>query len=127
MTKAPADGGGGLRRAQSPDTGFFEALGDLFFPDEDRPPTPKACRAAAISSPSTASQATVRDALDILDDEGAIDLDEREARWRAEGWGGYRGSDLRFGRGRPPRRSAGGATVPLRSDRNRSPGARPFR
>lgn len=28
-------------------------------------------------------------ALDILDDEGTVDLNEREASWRSEGWGGY--------------------------------------
>ncbi len=28
-------------------------------------------------------------ALDVLDDEGTVDLNEGEASWRAEGWGGY--------------------------------------
>ena len=31
-------------------------------------------------------------ALDILDDEGAVDVDERAASWRSEGWAGYQGS-----------------------------------
>ena len=30
--------------------------------------------------------------LDILDDEGTVDLAEREESWRSEGWGGYEGS-----------------------------------
>ena len=27
--------------------------------------------------------------LDILDDEGTVDMDAREESWRAEGWAGY--------------------------------------
>ena len=33
-------------------------------------------------------------AVDILDDEGTVDMDERETSWRSEGWSGqYAGSD----------------------------------
>ena len=31
-------------------------------------------------------------ALDILDDEGSVNLDERAESWRSEGWGGYEAS-----------------------------------
>jgi len=35
---------------------------------------------------------------DILDDEGTVDLDERESSWRQEGWGGrYAGADASAG------------------------------
>jgi len=36
-------------------------------------------------------------ALDILDDEGTIDLDERAASWRSQGWTGYTGAVYRPG------------------------------
>jgi uncharacterized protein (TIGR02271 family) len=35
-------------------------------------------------------------ALDILDDEGAIDIDERAESWRSEGWTGYSPSDSSY-------------------------------
>jgi hypothetical protein len=30
--------------------------------------------------------------VDILDDEGSIDLDARESEWRSSGWSGYQGA-----------------------------------
>ena len=30
--------------------------------------------------------------VDILDDEGSVDLDTRESEWQSSGWSGYRGS-----------------------------------
>ena len=35
--------------------------------------------------------------LDILDDEGTIDIDERADSWRAEGWSGVSTEDVRSG------------------------------
>src|SRR5918998_6924736 len=36
-----------------------------------------------------ASDAEVDRIVDILDDEGTVDLDERQSSWRSEGWAGY--------------------------------------
>jgi hypothetical protein len=47
-------------------------------------------------------------AADILDDEGTIDMDERSASWRSEGWSGRYGDDTTTGTGL----SQTGTTVP---------------
>lgn len=66
--------------------GFFEALGDFFMPDEDRYSYAEGLRRGGylLSVPTTGEN---RDRiLDILDDEGTIDMDAREESWRSEGW-----------------------------------------
>lgn len=68
--------------------GFFESLGDLFMPDEDRHTYAEGLRRGGylVSVPTTYEN---RDTiLDILDDEGTVDMDQREASWRSEGWSG---------------------------------------
>ncbi|KQT73284.1 hypothetical protein ASG54_17050 [Aureimonas sp. Leaf460] len=68
--------------------GFFEKLGDLFLPSEDR-----GTYAEGLSRGGTLLSLPVLPGdrsrvLDLLDDAGTVDLDEREDSWRAEGWGG---------------------------------------
>ncbi len=70
--------------------GFFAALSDFFFPEEDRYSYAEGLSRGGylvVVDNLAASQHEV--ALDILDDEGSIDLDEREESWRSEGWSGY--------------------------------------
>ena len=53
--------------------------------------------------------------LDILDDEGTVDLNEREATWRAEGWGGHEANPYGSGDiavGNTARLSADGPRTP---------------
>ncbi|WP_244498036.1 YsnF/AvaK domain-containing protein [Aureimonas sp. AU40] len=67
---------------------FFESLGDFFMPDEDRHSYAEGLRRGGylVSVPTTVGN---RDAiLDILDDEGTVDMDKREASWKSEGWSG---------------------------------------
>jgi hypothetical protein len=82
-------------RAAGPDAeredrhkGFWETLGDLFLPHEDR-----GTYAEGLSRGGTLLSVPVRPdersrVVDILDDDGTIDLDERQEVWRSEGWGG---------------------------------------
>lgn len=76
-----------------PDTdhkGFWESLKDFFFPDDDRYAYAEGLRRGGYlvsASNLSADQYTV--AVEILDDEGAIDLEERKAAWSDEGWTGY--------------------------------------
>jgi stress response protein YsnF len=81
--------GGPEARSETQNQGFFEALGDFLFPNEDR-----AAYAEGLSRGGYL--VTVRDlspelqetAMDVLEEAGAVDVDEREAEWRAQGWAG---------------------------------------
>jgi uncharacterized protein (TIGR02271 family) len=73
--------------------GFWEALKDLFLPDEDRSTYAEGLRRGGFLVTVRTTEAQYERALDILDDEGTVDIDERAASWRSEGWTGYSGSD----------------------------------
>lgn len=79
---------GGTRADE--DKGFWDSLGDFFFPDEDRYTYAEGLsRGGYLVTVKGLSAAEYEQVLDILDDEGTVDLDEREASWRSEGWTGY--------------------------------------
>lgn len=70
--------------------GFLAALTDFFMPDEDRYTYAEGLsRGGFLVAVSNLSASQYDEAIDILDDEGSIDLDEREQSWRSEGWSGY--------------------------------------
>jgi hypothetical protein len=72
------------------DKGFWESLGDFFFPEEDRYAYAEGLSRGGYLVTVTGLDSTQYEtALDILDDEGSVNLDEREQSWRSEGWGGY--------------------------------------
>lgn len=84
---------GTTARAEDQDKGFWDSLGDFFFPDEDRYAYAEGLsRGGYLVTVTGLGGAEYETALDILDDEGSVDLDEREASWRSEGWGGYEAS-----------------------------------
>ncbi|RCW77584.1 hypothetical protein [Phyllobacterium bourgognense] len=67
--------------------GFWEALSDFLFPSKDRAAYSEGLRRGGYLVTVTGVSADLADtALDILDDEGSIDIDERAASWRSEGW-----------------------------------------
>jgi uncharacterized protein (TIGR02271 family) len=75
--------------SSSSDKGFWATLEDLFMPDEDKHSYAEGLRRGGyMVTVSHLSEAESEVALDILDDEGAVDLDEREQSWRSEGWAG---------------------------------------
>jgi len=80
------------------DKGFWDKLSDYFFPDEDRYSYAEGLSRGGflvtVTGLSTAEYDTV---LDILDDDGTVNLAEREESWRSEGWGGYEGSPYSTG------------------------------
>jgi len=86
-----ASEGASARRDTQPE-GFWEALKELFMPEEDRYTYAEGLRRGGYLVTVMANDANYDSALDILDDEGTIDLSERESVWRAEGWTGYGGS-----------------------------------
>jgi len=96
LTEGAGEGGSsgmtGSTSASGENKGFFESLGDFFFPDEDRHAYAEGLsRGGYLLTVSGLSADQQETALDILDDEGAVDIDEREQAWRSEGWTGYQG------------------------------------
>ena len=75
----------------SGDRSFWEELKDLFLPAEDRYAYAEGLRrGGAVVSVRTEETGYER-VLEILDREGALDLDKQQASWREEGWTGYPG------------------------------------
>ena len=72
--------------------GFWESLGDWFFPDDDRSTYTEALNRGGIMVTATVDDSLVTKASDILEERGSIDIDERSQTWRTEGWTGYRDS-----------------------------------
>ena len=68
------------------DKGFWASLGDLFMPDDDRASYAEAMHRGAIMVAVSVEQAHVETAESILEQHGTVDLDEREASWKTEGW-----------------------------------------
>jgi len=77
--------------------GFWDSLRDLFLPDDDRHTYAEGLRRGGYLVSVSATDAEYERALDILDDEGTIDIDERADSWRAEGWSGVSTSDALSG------------------------------
>ncbi|MBP1804754.1 DUF2382 domain-containing protein [Rubellimicrobium aerolatum] len=78
--------------------GFWDSLGDFFFPDEDRYTYAEGLTRGSTMVTVTGFDAAHHDTIvDILDDEGSVDLSARETEWRSSGWSGYQGSSYRDG------------------------------
>lgn len=71
------------------DPGFWEALKDIFMPDEDRATYAEGLRRGGYVVTVRTDTAHYEKAIDILDDNGTVDLDQRSDAWRKEGWTGY--------------------------------------
>ena len=75
--------------------GFWESIGDFFFPAEDRDAYFEGVRRGGFLVTVTEVSGELADkALDILDDEGSVDIDERAQSWRSEGWSPTASEDL---------------------------------
>ena len=71
-----------------PGEGFWDSIRDLFIPDEDRDTYAEGLRRGGYLVTVTCGNEWYERALDVLDDEGTIDIDERAESWRSEGWTG---------------------------------------
>ena len=69
--------------------GFWGSLKGAFLPDEDRYSYSEGLSRGGTMLTAAVEEDKVQTALDIMDDHGSIDLDEREASWRQGGWTGY--------------------------------------
>ncbi len=71
--------------------GFLSSLKSLFVPDEDRHAYAEGMRRGGAVVTARVEEAYLDRAMDVLEQHGAVDLDEREAAWRREGWTGGAG------------------------------------
>lgn len=107
------------RPAARPDKGFWESLKDLFLPEEDRSVYAEGLQRGGYLLTVRTTAASYAEVLDILDREGTVDMGEREATWRSQGWQGYQaGAYDRFDQDRAvpaaadlPMTSAAGTTA----------------
>src|SRR5215216_3162731 len=90
--------------------GFWDSLADLFMPDEDRYTYAEGLRRGGYVLSVNVTDAQYDKALDILDDEGTIDIDERAQAWRSEGWTGWDQSKADYRQGTSAISSNRGAT-----------------
>ena len=80
-TTTSASSGGG--------TGFLASLKDMFMPEEDRYGYAEGLQRGGYLISVRADEANYTRVMDILDRDGAVDMDQRESSWRKEGWTGY--------------------------------------
>ncbi len=103
--------GGTTTASSGEDRGFWDSLADFFFPEEDRYSYAEGLsRGGCLVAVSELSASEYETALDILDDEGTVNLDEREQNWRSEGWGGYETSSYAGSAAATGTAAAGAAT-----------------
>ena len=69
--------------------GFFGSLHGTQVPDEDRYAYAEGMRRGNVLLTAQVDEAHVNRAADILEQCGAVNLDEQEAMWRKSGWTGY--------------------------------------
>ncbi|MBY5520284.1 hypothetical protein [Rhizobium leguminosarum] len=80
--EAGAKNAGAMSKDRS---GFFDALADFFFPDEDRAVYAEGLRRGGfLVQVNDIDDALYETVHDILDDEGSIDMDERADLWSLE-------------------------------------------
>lgn len=71
------------------DRGFWESISDFFFPGDERATYAEGLRRGGyLVAVSNVPDDKHDQVLDILEDEGAIDLDVRADEWRRQGWVG---------------------------------------
>jgi uncharacterized protein (TIGR02271 family) len=70
---------------------FWDELRDLFLPDEDQEVYAEGLKRGGYLVSVRVRDAEQGTAVDILEDEGSVDLDERQASWRSSGWSGSQG------------------------------------
>jgi uncharacterized protein (TIGR02271 family) len=77
--------------------GFWQSLGDLFLPEEDRYSYAEGMSRGGAALSVTTDDTHYSRVAQILEHNGAADLDAREAEWRNTGWTGYTATEGTFG------------------------------
>lgn len=79
------------RQTGHDEKGFLETVKDWFMPDEDRESYTEGLRRGGFVLRVDTDPGRRDRVIDILNDEGTVNMDEREANWRSEGWAGHQG------------------------------------
>lgn len=79
----------GSAAAVNEDKGFWASLADFFMPDEDRHTYTEGLKRGGYLLSARVPDELEEAAADILEGSNSVDLDERSASWRQEGWTGY--------------------------------------
>jgi uncharacterized protein (TIGR02271 family) len=119
-------GGDSYRETVDPNDqkGFWDSVADFFFPEEDRATYAEGLRRGGYLVTVGDIRADQFDqALDILDDEGSVDLETRAETWRSEGWtGSHMGGSAATGRQYDSGGSLVGGTSSASGRENFAPG-----
>lgn len=75
--------------AMTEDKGFWASLGDLIMPDEDRYIYTEGLKRGGYLLAARVDDSLREAAADILEGSDPIDMDERTASWRQDGWADY--------------------------------------
>jgi uncharacterized protein (TIGR02271 family) len=79
----------GTTGTASHESGFLASLRNFFMPEEDRYGYAEGLRRGSYLVAVDTDDARADHVMDVLEEHGAIDMDEEEKRWRSEGWRGY--------------------------------------
>ncbi|GJD77380.1 YsnF/AvaK domain-containing protein [Methylobacterium gregans] len=74
---------------QRDEGGFWGALKNLFMPEEDRYAYSEGLSRGGTLLIVSVEQGQIETVYDVVEQNGSVDLDQREATWRQEGWSGY--------------------------------------
>lgn len=70
------------------DRGFWQSIKDMFVPDEDAHGYAEGIRRGGTLLTARVDETQADRVIDILDDDGTVDFEQRQQGWRNEGWTG---------------------------------------
>ena len=90
-------GGEATEAAPAHPHGFWSSLREFFLPEEDRHLYAEGLRRGGFAVSVETDSGAYDRVLEILDRDGAVDMEERAAGWRDEGWSGTPASSISAG------------------------------
>ena len=75
--------------------GFWASLKEIFMPEEDRYSYAEGLKRGGFLLSAQVDETLYGRALEVVDVDGAVDMNEREESWRSSGWTGYQAEETR--------------------------------